>query len=133
MGIAQKAGYIEYGEDTVTTAVSAGKVRLIVMASDAGEHTRRKIRASSERSGVICLDIPVTKNELGLAVGKGGTGVVAITDIGIAASFAEKLAQDGKEYAEAYAQLREKADKIRKRKKETEAHRRNVKTAKRRV
>jgi len=133
LGIARKAKALEYGEETVSSSISAGKARLVLLAADAGEHTKRRIVPLADRNGVTCLEIPSTKDELGLAVGKGGTGVVSIIDMGIAASIAEKLAPDGEEYAKAYEKLREKAEKMKRRKKETEAHRKNIQTGRRRA
>ena len=134
MGIAKKAGYIEYGEDTVLVAVQSGKVRLVLLASDAGEHTRRKILAVTESREIPCAVLPCDKGDLGAAIGKGNTGCAAITDMGIAVSFAEKLASDGGgEYERIRDALRSKAEKMKRRKKEKDENRLNTNKGKRRV
>ncbi len=117
----------------VATAVSGGRARLVLLASDLGDSSRRKVKNMVRYSKVIVLEIPVTKEELGIAVGRGGTGIVAVTDVGIAASFAEKLVDLGDEYRSAYEELDRTAERIKLRKKETAAHRTNIKTGKRRA
>ena len=133
MGIAKKAGYIEYGEDTVLAAVQGGRARLVLLASDAGEHTRRKILAATETREIPCAGLPCDKGDLGASIGKGGTGCAAITDMGIAVSFAEKLASEGTEYEKIRDTLRAKAEKMKRRKKEKNENRLNIDKGKRRV
>ena len=124
---------MEAGEEMVATAVSGGKARLVLLASDLGDGSRRKVKNMVRHSNVIVLEIPVTKEELGIAVGRGGTGIVAVTDAGIAASFTEKIADLGDEYRSAYEELNRSAERIKQRRKETAAHRTNIKAGKRRA
>ena len=133
LGIARKAGYIEAGEEMVYTSVTSGKAKLVLTASDLGNSSKRKVKSMLRHSNVIWLEIPVTKEELGLAVGRGGTGIVSVTDVGIAASFTEKLTDLGDNYEEAYEKLRDAAERKKQRSKEAAAHKANVKTGKRRT
>lgn len=122
LGIAKKAGYIVAGEEMVSIAVKEGKAKLVLVASDTGESSKRKVSAMLDHRGTACLEIPTGKIELGAALGRGETGIVAVTDIGIAASFAEKLKDLGGVYAETFAKLDESAKKAKQRRKESGAH-----------
>ncbi len=133
LGIAKKAGFIEAGEEMVTTAVSAGRARLIITASDIGDSSQRKAETLARRGNVPILTVPTEKSELGLAVGRGVTGILAVTDIGIAASFASGLKDLGGSYETVAAVLGEKDKKARQRRKEAEIHRKNKRTGKRRT
>ena len=42
LSIARKAGKIELGEEPVIALTRTGKARLVLVASDAGEHTKQK-------------------------------------------------------------------------------------------
>lgn len=132
LGIAKKAGFLLAGEETVTDAIKSGGVKLVIIASDTGDSSKRKAKDAAGRSGVICLEVPCTKFELGGAVGRGETGIVCLTDAGIAASFAEKLVPLGSEYEAAHSALKQRADKMIRRRKETAARKTKSNIGKRR-
>ena len=134
LGIARKAGFLEIGEESCGAAARAQKARVLLMASDASDNSVRKAENFSKWGNIPNLVIPFTKYELGLEVGRGTPGMLAITDAGLAASFLEKLnAENGGKFEEAAEFLKAKADRIQKRKKEARAHDRNVKLGKRRT
>ena len=61
IGLARKAGKAEVGEESVSIAAKAHKARLILLASDAGEHTRRHGERLGEQGNCPALPLPLTK------------------------------------------------------------------------
>lgn len=90
LGICRKAGKLEIGEDPVGAACGKGRARLVLLASDAAENTRRRTLQRS-RDGTA-VTVPYTKEQLGAALGRGSCAVLAITDTGLAAAIHKTLA-----------------------------------------
>ncbi len=86
LGIARRACRISLGFDAASDSISAGQCRLLLLANDLSERTKRSILRTADDNGVqaILLDIPMA--ELGGAVGK-LTGIIAVNDKG----FADKM------------------------------------------
>ena len=94
IGLARKGGRVEVGEEPVAAATRAHKARLVVLASDAADNTLRRASHFALSAGVPVLQSPYTKGELGLSVGRSSCAMLALTDYGLAASFARKLAEN---------------------------------------
>ena len=129
IGLARKAGLIELGEEPVGAVARARKARLVVVAQDATDHTWRRAKSFVAGSEQICLKIPYTKDQLGQAVGRTELALAAFTDPALALAFCKAL-----EHPERYRAEIESLDKlstrIRQRKKEADAHKRNKKMGK---
>ncbi len=127
LGLARKAGYLELGEDAVNGAARARHARLLIVASDAGDHTVR--RAKNFAATAVCPLIVVdsTKAELGYAVGRATCAIAALTEPGIALSFAKALGTLPEADLQLLEQRDEKANKLRK---EAKIHKKNLKTGK---
>ena len=109
LGIAKKAGRLEIGDESVSSAARAKKARLILTASDASDGLKRRAGHYAAEGNTMHLTLPFDKYELGSEVGRGAPGMLAITDIGIAASFVGKLANDQPEvYGDASELLNKK-------------------------
>ena len=78
--------------------------------------TAKKGAFYADKANVPCVQLPHGKTELGTSVGKSGCAIVAVTDIGLAASAVEKLASEHEEYAETAKLLSEKNARIQSRK-----------------
>ena len=114
MGLARRANLLLAGEEVVADAIAAHKARLVLLAADASERTGKKTRQmAGEKLPVLVL--PVDKDALGAALGKGSCAVAAVLDGGFAAKLAQMLAQGNPDYA-AVAERRKK-EKPRTRKK----------------
>ena len=101
LGLAQKAGRVEAGEDAVASATEARRARLVLLASDASENSVRRARRFAEQGACLCAAVPAGKAELGGAIGRGACAMAAVTDIGFAEALAKKLAAiDETRYAE---------------------------------
>lgn len=123
LGLAFRAGKLAVGEEPVGTACRAHKAYLLLLAHDAADNTiRRAQRFCQTANNTICLTIPHTKDVLGGCLGRTSCAMLAVSDIGFAATVAEKLAKaDPETYHEAYEELRKKADRAKKRKDEKRA------------
>ena len=125
LSLGRKAGRIELGEEPVGGAARAKKARLILVASDAGDHTWRRAKSFVAGSEQICLKVPYTKDQLGEAVGRTALAMAAFTDPAMALAFVKAL-DNPQNYREALEALDKKATRIRQRQKEAQAHEKNV-------
>ena len=98
MALARKARLIEAGEEPVGAAARAQHARLIVVASDASDHTWRRAKSFVAGTTQQTLRVPFTKEELGFAVGRQELAVAAFTDAALAASFVKALPQPEKPF-----------------------------------
>lgn len=121
LGLAKRAGKLAAGEDAVLSALQGGKVRLLILAADAGEAT---IRRTEHRTGgkLPILYLESGKAALGGALGWANCSVAALTDLGMALSYAKKLTQADSRHAPVLEALTEKSERI--------AHRKAVKPGK---
>lgn len=123
IGIAKKAGYIAVGEEPVGAAARARKARVILYASDAAAATVRRSASFAKVGNVYALPLQVTKAELGGVLGRSSCALVAITDAGLAAGIAKKIAAANPEqFAEAQSELERKAARVNDRRREKRAH-----------
>ena len=80
LALARKGGLAELGEEPVGAAARAGKACVILVASDAGDHTWRRAKSYVAGTDQQCLKVPATKDELGMAIGRTSLAVAALTD-----------------------------------------------------
>lgn len=131
IGLALKAGKLEIGEEPVGAAARAKHARLILIASDAADNTRRRAKHFGDAGECICLEIPAAKEELGRALGRTSCAMAALTDIGFAEAVAKKLAEsDEAHYGEAAKRLTIKAARAAERRKELKQHEKNLRAGK---
>lgn len=130
LGLAKKAGRLEVGEEPVGGAARAREARLILVARDAADNTIRRVRHFADAGQCLWVKVPATKDELGRAVGRTSCAMVAVTDIGFAEAAAKKLAAVDEVFAETAERLAVKAQRAAERRKEAEAHERNVRMGK---
>ena len=117
LGLARKAGRLEIGEEPVGAVCRARQARLVLLASDAADNTiRRASHFSQSAKNTICLQLPLTKAELGSGLGRTACAMAALTDVGFAAAVAQRLAQsDPAAYGPAWQALSQKASQAKKR------------------
>lgn len=133
LGLAKKAGRLEIGEETCGAAARAKKARIILTASDASDNSLQRARNYARTGNIPHIPVPYTKMELGIEVGRGSPGMLAITDIGLAARFVSELARENPElYGDAAAEMAAKNERAVRRKKEAKMHEKNVRMGKRR-
>lgn len=127
MALARKAGRIELGEEPVGSAARAQHARLVVVASDASDHTWRRALSFVAGTEQKCVRVPFTKDQLGEAIGRTALAIAAFTDPALALAFAKALPQPDPELLES---LEKRAARIAQRQKEAKAHQRNKRTGK---
>lgn len=88
LGLAQKAGKAMSGDLAVRGALKSGKTKLLIIASDASETTKKELCLLAKEAKVEILEIS-TRVELGSAMGKAPRAAVAIMDV----NFAKMLKQ----------------------------------------
>ena len=129
LALGKKGRLVELGEEPVGAAARAVKARLVVVASDASDHTWRRAKSFVAGTEQQCIRVPFTKEDLGFVVGRTSLAIAAFTDAALALAFVKALPTPEK-YKEAAEKLDIKAQKLRQRKDEAKAHQRNVRTGK---
>ena len=125
MALARKAGRIELGEEPVGAAARAKKARLIMVASDAGDHSWRRAKSFVAGTEQLCLKVPFTKDQMGEAIGRTSLAMAAFTDPALALAFVKALG-DPEKYKEALESLDRRTKRIRQRQQEEKNHQRNL-------
>lgn len=128
LALSRKAGRAELGEEPAGAAARAKKAALVIVASDASEHTWRRAQSFVAGTAQQCLRVPYTKDEMGRAVGRQELAIAAVTDAPLALALCEALTP----VPEAAEELRAQVARLRQRQKEAKAHRRNRRLGKRR-
>lgn len=127
LGLAKKAGYLELGEDAVGSAARARHARLLIVASDAGDHTVRRAKNFANTATCPLIIVDSDKKELGYALGRATCAMAALTEPGMALSFAQALGT----LPEADLQLlQQRAEKQAKLREEAKNHKKNLKYGK---
>ena len=89
------------------------------MAKDAAGNTRQKAERLGQQGNAPVLELPLTKEELGGAMGRGACAVLALTDMGLAAAVVQKLSlSDPSRYGDVAEALGRKAAKQDRRRRE---------------
>ena len=125
LALARKAGKAELGEEPVGAAARALHAHLILVASDASDHTWRRAKSYAAGTNQQCIRVPFTKDEIGFIIGRTSLAMAAITDPALALAFVEAL-ENTEKFAEVKAVLQEKVQRLRQRQKEEKAHQRNL-------
>lgn len=133
LGMAKKAGMIVTGEESCGAAVKAHKARLLMTCSDSSGNAQKRAGDYAAYGGVPLIALDCTKAELAQALGAGLPSMAALTDAGMAACFLKKLCGESPgRYEEAEEALSARAERVHRRKKETETREREGTQGKRR-
>ncbi len=129
LALGKKGRLVELGEEPVGAVARAVKARLVIVASDASDHTWRRAKSFVAGTEQQCIRVPFTKEELGFVVGRTSLAIAAFTDAAMALAFVKAL-PNAEKFAEVADALDVKAKKLRQRKDEAKAHQRNVRKGK---
>ena len=129
LALARKAGLAELGEEPVGDVTRTGKGYLVMVASDASDHTWRRAKSYVAGTEQQCIRMKYTKEELGFAVGRTSLAIAAITDVAMALALVNALGEPEKHKA-VIEVLGTKSAKAKKRQQEAKAHKRNVRMGK---
>jgi ribosomal protein L30E len=129
LALARKGSMAELGEEPVGDMARTGRAYLIMVASDASDHTWRRAKSYAAGTEQQCIRVKFTKDEMGFAVGRTALAIAAITDCALALALVNALGEPEK-YKTAIEVLTAKAQKLKKRQAEAKAHKRNVRMGK---
>ena len=129
MALARKGGRIELGEEPVGAAARAQHARLVVVASDASDHTWRRALSFVANSTQQCIRVPYTKDELGMAIGRTSLAIAAFTDPSLALAFVKALPPQER-YAPILEDLEKRSKRVAQHRQEEKAHVRNKRKGK---
>jgi ribosomal protein L7Ae-like RNA K-turn-binding protein len=90
LGLAMKARKLVSGELAVENAVRSGKAKLVIVAEDASENTKKSYRDLTNFYKIPIYEC-VTKIDLGMAIGKASRVAVAIVDTGFSKAITKAL------------------------------------------
>ena len=127
LALARKAGKAELGEEPAGAAARALHAHVILVASDASDHTWRRAKSFAAGTDQQCIRVPFTKDELGMAIGRSALALAAVTDAALALALAQSLPEANPAVLQV---LEEKVSKLKKRQSEAKAHKRNVRKGK---
>ena len=129
LALARKGGMAELGEEPVGAMARTGKAYVILVASDASDHTWRRAKSFAAGTEQQCVRVKFTKDEMGFAIGRSALAIAAITDVQMALALVTALGEPEKNKA-VLEVLTNKAQKAKKRQAEARAHKKNVRMGK---
>ncbi len=129
LALARKGGMAELGEEPVGAMARTGKAYLILVACDAGAHTWRRAKSFAAGTQQQCIKVKFTKDELGFAIGRTSLAIAAVTDAALALALVKAL-DDPQQYGQVIQVLADKSTRLKKRRDESRAHRRNIRMGK---
>ena len=129
LSISRKGGNLTVGEEQVGAVARAGRARLLLVASDASDHTVRRARSFVAGTAQPMLPLPFSKDELGQALGVASCAIAAITDVRLAQAFVKALGEPEK-YTQLLKDLDVRVQRVEKCREEEKAHRNNVRHGK---
>ena len=129
LALGKKGRLVELGEEPVGAVARAVKARLVIVATDASDHTWRRAKSFVAGTEQQCIRVPFTKEELGFVVGRQSLALAAFTDAALALAFTKAL-PNAEKFKDVVDALDTKAQKLRQRKEEAKAHQRNVRKGK---
>ncbi|MBP5158874.1 MAG: ribosomal L7Ae/L30e/S12e/Gadd45 family protein [Lachnospiraceae bacterium] len=90
LGLSTKAGFAASGEFLTEKSVKDGKARLVIVAGDASDNTKKKFKDMCDYYGVPCFSFS-DKDTLGHSMGKEFRASLAVNDQGMAAQIIKYL------------------------------------------
>ena len=92
LGLALRGNNLAVGEEPVAAACKSRRACLVVFAADAAQNSVDRAGRAAEAGDAPWVRVPWDKETLGTALGRKLCAVAALTDRGLAAALAEKLA-----------------------------------------
>jgi ribosomal protein L7Ae-like RNA K-turn-binding protein len=90
LGLIQKSGNLSSGDESVEIDIKKGRCRLLIIAEDASENTKKRFEDMARYRKVPYVFFG-SKTELGLGLGKSDRAVIALKNEGFANAFLKKL------------------------------------------
>jgi hypothetical protein len=131
LALGKKARLVELGEEPVGASARGNHARLVVVASDASDHTWRRAKSFVAGTDQQCIRAPFGKVEMGFAVGRTELALAAFTDAAMALAFLKAL-PDPNAYSAAVESLEKRNQRLQQRKTEAKAAQHNKRFGKNR-
>ena len=110
LGLSLRGGNLAVGEEPVDAAARAKDARLLLLAADSADNTRRRCEHMALAGNCLWVRLPCTKEQMGRALGRTSVALAAVTDTGLASALAKLLEeQDPVQYGDTAARMAEKA------------------------
>ena len=109
LGLARKAGLLVTGEDGCADAVSGGRAKLLMLASDASPNTARKAQK-------LLQGHRWEKETLSALLGRQSCSMLCFTDLPLASRFAAAMADEAPQWGDTAALLARREEKAARRK-----------------
>ena len=93
LGFAARAGKAPSGEFQTENAVKQRKAKVVILAKDASDNTKKQFLNMCAGAGIPCVQL-ADKEALGYAIGKDFRSSCAITDSSLAEAFLKGLRED---------------------------------------
>ena len=119
IGMMRRASALDIGEDRVSEAVKQGRVKILMVPSDAGESVKAYAFHAAENKRLEMIELPYQTEVLSAAVGLSNCRIAAVSDLGFAKAMISMLVKQnpGRYETEAENIIR-RFDKRERRKKE---------------
>lgn len=92
LGLALRGSNLTVGEEPVEESCKARRAKLVLIAADAADNSVRRAQRWAESGDIPWTRVLWDKETLGGALGRSTCAMAALTDRGLAAALAEKLA-----------------------------------------
>ena len=126
LGLMRRANALAVGETDTGAAARAQTAKLLLLAQDASDNAVSRAKGFVYGRGIPMITLPFTKDELSEKLGKNGCSMAAICDLGFADAFLKLISElTGDDMSELKAQIAEKLQREKQRKKESKAHEMN--------
>lgn len=83
IGFASKSGNLSFGADSVKESLKRKKAKLVIVANDISEKSRKEIGFFAAKSETQVLDVNYDITTLSHATGKKG-GIISVNEVGFA-------------------------------------------------
>ena len=80
LGLARRAGKVAFGTEMVAGLIEKRKVKLLILATDASERTKRHWKQMAKEKQIPIREIE-TIEEISRAIGQNNKAILGITDI----------------------------------------------------
>ena len=94
IGLAYRARGIATGTNQVLEAIRARKAKLVIIASDVSENTRKNLTDKASFYSARTEIADITAEELGRAVGRSNTAAIAFTDVNFVKAYEKSQLRD---------------------------------------
>lgn len=94
LGLVTRAGKLITGEDLLLKAIKEKKVKLIIIATDCGKNTQKKLLDKSKYYGIEAIEI-FTIEQISRAIGKENRVAIGIEDVGFSKKLKELMTIGG--------------------------------------